>query len=154
MRLTNFNIGIKNRNIIFFVIFFFIKLNYLYICLNKYQLLMKMKEHKFQSSCIKFFRYKYPKLKMYLFAIPNGGRRDIITGRILKEEGVLPGIPDLFLAYPSNGYHGLFIELKQGKNKLTDNQAIQMELFSSVGYKCVVLYSIDDFISCIEEYLK
>lgn len=31
-----------------------------------------------------------------MYAIPNGGRRDAITGARLKAEGVLAGVPDIF----------------------------------------------------------
>ncbi len=51
-----------------------------------------------------------------LTAIPNGGRRDLVTAARLKRQGVLAGIPDLFAC----GAGGLaFIELKNpaGKSK-------------------------------------
>lgn len=35
-----------------------------------------------------------------LFAIPDGGRRDAVTGAHLKAEGVRAGVPDMFLAVP------------------------------------------------------
>ncbi len=47
-----------------------------------------------------------------IFAIPNGGRRDAVTGARLKAEGVRAGVPDLFLPVARRGFHGLFIELK------------------------------------------
>ena len=47
----------------------------------------KNDEHRIQSACVRWFRLKYPKLKNVLFAVPNGGRRDAITGARLKEEG-------------------------------------------------------------------
>ena len=34
-----------------------------------------------------------------MYHIPNGGRRDKITGARLKAEGVVAGVPDVFLAY-------------------------------------------------------
>ncbi|MCK5346358.1 MAG: VRR-NUC domain-containing protein, partial [Candidatus Heimdallarchaeota archaeon] len=53
----------------------------------------------------------YPALKN-AFAIPNGGSRNDIEAKNLKNEGVRSGVPDVCLAYPSNGFHGLFIEHK------------------------------------------
>src|SRR5260221_619127 len=41
-----------------------------------------------------------------LFAVPNGGARDPITGSRLKAEGVRRGTPDLILARPTARYHG------------------------------------------------
>lgn len=56
-------------------------------------------------------RQKYPELKL-LFHIPNGGRRDPVEAKHLREQGVKKGVPDLFLPVARNGFHGLFIEMK------------------------------------------
>jgi hypothetical protein len=48
-----------------------------------------------------------------LFAIPNGGQRNIIVASKLKAEGVRAGVPDLFLAFPKKDAAGLFIEMKK-----------------------------------------
>ena len=47
------------------------------------------------NACVlrkKWFNLKYPKLKGQLFAVPNGGRRDTVTGGKLKAEGVTAGV--------------------------------------------------------------
>lgn len=46
-------------------------------------------EHDIQVACVDWFRYEYPHLAMNLFAVPNGGRRDRVTGAKLKAEGVV-----------------------------------------------------------------
>ncbi len=50
-----------------------------------------------------------------LFHIPNGGGRHIVEASRLKKEGVVSGVPDLFLAIPRGQYHGLWVELKRVK---------------------------------------
>lgn len=57
---------------------------------------------------------EYPELN-FIFAIPNGGKRNIVTASRLKLEGVKPGVPDMFLPVARHNYHGLFIELKRLK---------------------------------------
>src|SRR5882757_9184256 len=65
---------------------------------------------------------KYPALA-YMFAIPNGGLRDVRTATNLKAEGVKAGVLDIFLPRSiktspyniSTSYHGCFIEMKREK---------------------------------------
>ena len=56
-------------------------------------------------------RAQWPELAL-LFHVPNGGTRDAVEGRHLKQQGVKRGVPDLCLPVPSGRYHGLFLELK------------------------------------------
>jgi len=58
-----------------------------------------------------------------LFAIPNGGKRNIVTATNLKKEGVRAGVPDMFLPVPVGDRCGMFIELKKrGGGKVSDAQ--------------------------------
>ena len=52
-------------------------------------------EHAEQAGFVTWFRTKYP--GTLIFAIPNGGKRDIVTAKKLQMEGVTPGVPDLFI---------------------------------------------------------
>lgn len=94
----------------------------------------------------------HPELK-WMFAIPNGGQRHIVVAKKLKDEGVKPGVPDIFLPKANKKYLGLFIEMKVGKNKLTQNQETWIEALSQLGYACAVCYSVEEAIVDIEEYL-
>lgn len=53
-----------------------------------------------------------PELRL-MFAIPNGGMRDVRVASTLKAEGVKASVPDIFLPVARGGFHGLFIELKK-----------------------------------------
>ena len=94
-----------------------------------------------------------PELRM-LFAIPNGGKRNIITAKKMKAEGVTAGVPDLFLAVPRGIYHGLFIEMKAPKGKSTDKQASMQNHLTQYGYLVLVMYNWIDAKIAIEDYLK
>lgn len=90
-----------------------------------------------------------------LFAIPNGGARNAITGAMLKAEGVRPGVPDLFLAIPAFGFHGLFIEMKKKKTGvLSDAQKHVISRFNDEGYCVVVCHGFDAAKCEIEDYLE
>ena len=120
---------------------------------------MRHLESKLQSECVKWFRLQYPKLALNLFAIPNGGARDVITGAILKREGVTAGVADLFLAVPrykiggEEFCGGLFIEMKAGKGRLTPGQVAFREALEPHGYKFVVAYSWHEAAQAIAEHV-
>ena len=114
--------------------------------------IVKTSEHEIQVSCINWFRLVYPKYLIY--AIPNGSQRNIIVATKLKAEGVTSGIPDLHVPIAKNGYHGLYVEMKAGKNKPTGNQLTIMDKLRNEGYKCVVCYSLDEFMQEVKDYFK
>ena len=121
---------------------------------------MRAIEHQEQVHVINWFALMAPNNSFdpkLLFAIPNGGRRDRVSGAKLKEEGVRAGVPDLFLAIPVGCHHGMFIELKQsqrGRSKVSPMQHEMMERLSGQGYHCVIGWGADDAIDKIERYLK
>lgn len=89
----------------------------------------------------------------FLFAIPNGGARSKATAGKLKAEGVKAGVWDLQLALPIGRTHGLWIEMKAGKNTLTDEQRAWRDRMQRVGFKCVVCWSFEEARNAIEEYI-
>lgn len=98
-------------------------------------------------------RGKYPELAL-MFAIPNGGHRHKAVAKKLKAEGVMPGVPDIFLACPKGAYHGLFIELKAAKGYATENQKLWLEKLYKAGYGAVICKGRDEAIAVIEKYLS
>jgi len=114
---------------------------------------MKHYESKIQSYCVEWFKISYPKLALNLFAVPNGGVRSKRTALILKREGVVSGVSDLILLVPNKNWHGLCIEMKYGANKQTANQKAFEKAVHQVGYKYVVIRSLDEFIDTITNYL-
>jgi len=120
---------------------------------------MVMKEEdSLQSECVRWFRLQYP--KTLIFAIPNGGQRNAVTGALLKKTGVMAGVADLFVMRPGGDmseaqmYHGLFIEMKVGKNKQTESQVFFMDECERAGYLYRVCRSFDEFRAVVERYMK
>lgn len=113
---------------------------------------MKHLESSLQITCVEYFDLKYPHLKQLLFHIPNGGKRNIREAARLKRMGVRAGVADFFLAIPRGGYHGLFIELKVGKGKLTDSQKAFTDAVAEKGYLTAEVRSVDGFIELIDKY--
>ena len=89
-----------------------------------------------------------------VFAIPNGGKRNAAEAAHLKRQGVKAGVPDLCLAVPRGAYHGLYIKLKVGTNKPTENQLAWLKLLKQHGYAVAVCYSAEEAKDVIDKYLN
>lgn len=100
-----------------------------------------------------FASCKYPDLE-WMYHIPNGGKRDIGTARKLKAEGVKAGVPDIHLPVARGKYIGLYIELKVGKNKATDNQKTWLEGLSNQGHKTCICYGWESASEVLIKYLE
>ncbi len=117
---------------------------------------MKSYEEAEQAAIFKWAEYekrKYPELEL-LYHVPNGGKRDAKTAAILKRCGVKAGVPDLVLPVARCGYHGLYIELKVGKNRTSKNQDRWLENLNAQGYKAVVCYGFNETTNMILRYLE
>lgn len=95
----------------------------------------------------------HPELRL-LHAIPNGGWRAKKTAVWLKAEGVRPGVPDVCLPVARGGYHGLYIEMKFGKNQLTASQQQWVFNLREEGYHVEVCWSFENARDVIEGYLS
>lgn len=99
------------------------------------------------------YNEQYFKELKLLHHVPNGGKRDTKTAVNLKREGVKAGVPDIVLPVSRGGYHGLYIELKVGKNKTSPKQKEWIENLKAEGYFAVVCYGWLEARDVIEEYL-
>jgi len=131
---------------------------------------MKETERQAQRAVVQYVRLKYP--SVLIWAIPNGGSRNKIEASNLKKDGVLAGVPDLFVAMPSKDcgghtvrqgspvtcacdyFFGLFIEMKSEHGKLSEAQIDVANKLSEAGYKCEACYSSEEAINVIDDYLR
>jgi len=114
-----------------------------------------MSEHNEQAALFQWaetLQGQIPQLKM-LYAIPNGGHRHKAVAAKLKTEGVKAGVLDVNLDVPKTPFHGLRIEMKFGKNKLSDNQIVWVDRYIENGYSVIVCYSWQDAAKGILTYL-
>ncbi len=95
----------------------------------------------------------YPYLWMLHSSLNGVKMTKAQAGRAIAQ-GMLSGVPDLFLPVPKNGYHGLFIEMKYGSNKVTENQEKFLQNAANVGYAISVCYSANEAIKRIEDYYE
>lgn len=96
---------------------------------------------------------KYPELKL-LYHIPNGGSRNKLEAANLKRQGVKAGVPDLCLPVARGKYHGLYIEMKAGRNKASENQKQWLSDLNEQGYCAVLCYGWNVASEVITNYLE
>lgn len=105
----------------------------------------------------------------WIHAIPNGGSRGDdeksrkVRGAMLKAEGQRNGVADVFLPWPSSGWHGLYIEFKKpalkpkkdgSKGGVSDEQQEFRDYVRSVGYGWVVCYTWREAVEVVKAYIN
>lgn len=102
-----------------------------------------------QRAFVIWWRSQYPKIR--IFAIPNGGSRDQITGAILKAEGVEPGVPDLYVPLLR-----LWIEMKRIKRSTISDEQKEWAryLLIECGDFHFFAYGCDDAIAQTKLFMK
>lgn len=115
---------------------------------------MRKVESDLQSSCVCWFRYAYPEYSRLLFAVPNGGSRNVIEAARLKKEGVVRGVSDLLLLVPNKEFHGLCIEMKKKGGYQSEWQKEWQKEVEKQGYLYVVCKSFAEFMITINKYFK
>jgi len=111
-------------------------------------------EHRLQVTCVHWFRFQYPWAARHLFAVPNGGERNIAVAYSLKREGVLAGVADIMLALPSGRWHGLFIEMKTKSGRQSTAQKAFQRAVESSNYRYMICRSLEDFIRALNAYMS
>jgi hypothetical protein len=113
-----------------------------------------MNEHNAQRLLVAWFRATFPHLAALFFAIPNGGARDPVTAKRLKDEGVLPGVPDLFLAVPRGDRHGMFVEMKaMTRGRVSPAQNRLLGALAAEGYMTAVPRGYEEAKTAMTNYL-
>lgn len=95
---------------------------------------------------------QHPELKL-IYHVPNGGSRNPLEAANLKRQGVKAGVPDLCLPVPRSGFHGLYIEMKYGRNKTTEKQEEWLKALEGQGYFTTVCYGAEEAERVLSRYL-
>lgn len=117
-----------------------------------------MTEAKHQAAVFKWsrqpsIRSKWPELAL-LHHIPNGGNRDAIEGKHLKEQGVKPGVPDMCLPVARGPYHGLYIEMKNEAGRTSPEQDWWGKRLTAQGFVWEVCHGWNAAVQVLEWYLN
>lgn len=112
-----------------------------------------------QMAFMSWLSCAYPDVFDVTFAIPNSGRTPQ-QGAKLKKLGVKPGMPDVMVCVVRGLWHGLFIEFKRAatdtiaKGVVSPAQKDRMDKLSRRGYKCDVVYGLDQAMDSVISYMR
>lgn len=88
------------------------------------------------------FCLKHHNPRNIIFAVPNGGSRDIREAMTLKNTGLLPGVSDLIVIH--NG-EVLFVEVKIDTGRQSEQQKEFQNRVEQNGFKYHLVRSLDEF---------
>lgn len=113
---------------------------------------MRDDEYRIQCAVVAWIAFAYPRA---LFTIsPSGMKLPISVAAKLKRMGYLAGTPDLLIFEARGKYHGLFVELKTLKGKLTIPQQEFLACLNRRGYLAVVAYGYNNAVKVIDDYFS
>lgn len=110
--------------------------------------MVKRSEATEQEAVVEYCFYN----RIPIFAIPNGGSRNKLEAINLKRQGVKAGVPDLCVPVARRGFHGLFIEMKYGRNKATKEQEEWLAALIREGYLAKVCNGYGEAVELLKYY--
>jgi hypothetical protein len=97
---------------------------------------------------------RHPELAL-MFAVPNGGARNIVVAKKLKAEGVKAGVPDIILPVARKRFHGLAIEMKRmAGGRVSDDQLFWLDALTEQSWLAVVCKGWEEAVAVIDGYLN
>lgn len=106
-----------------------------------------------QIAAMDWLRLQHPKIAEHTMHIGNERKASYYAGYIMKRMGVLKGASDLFMAWPSGGFHGMFIEVKSLIGKPSESQIAFIKRMIDVGYYACICYGAEEVISTMKLYI-
>lgn len=98
-------------------------------------------------------RDKWPEIKL-LFHVKNETTEGARRVQSDKAMGVKPGVPDLCLPVARGRYHGLFIEMKNERGRVSEAQKWWVRELNGQDYAAVVCYGWESAAMMLEWYLE
>lgn len=101
-------------------------------------------EQSFQIATNRLVQYaKLRNPKLIAFHIPNEGKRSIYAR--ISQQGALKGVSDWIFIDNTKPWKTAFIELKNDKGRVNDNQKEFLRQAEDKGYFAAVCWSLDGF---------
>lgn len=107
---------------------------------------MNIEDH-LQQKIIIWYKNEYQRHgKGLIFAIPNGGSRNVVEAKKLKATGLMPGASDLIVLH---GNKCIFVELKTETGIQSESQKEFESKVKALGFDYHLIRSLEQFQSII-----
>ena len=121
---------------------------------NKKELLAGESEEQLQIAVVSWIRTFYPDVIIQSSYL-QGNVNNVGLSIKANTMGYTAGFPDLFLLCPKGGFHGLFMELKNGsKGRVSDNQRAIMDELIKQGYAGGVVRTFEAAKLMVTNYME
>ena len=94
------------------------------------------------------------KTTLPVIKIDNEGKRTRYMGALAKRQGLCPGASDLFIPRATKDYHGLWIEVKSEKGRLSPAQIKFATDMINEGYQAVTVWNSEAAIEIIKSHYQ
>lgn len=120
-------------------------------------------EQRTQKSILTWLKLQHPRVREQVVMIPNEGKKSVAGYALAKILGFHVGASDLFIAWPTAKYHGLWLEVKKDKwngaksSKEAAHIKRQMDFLDKMiekGYQGKMVAGVDAAIQEITNYLN
>jgi len=108
---------------------------------------LQQSEHQFQVAVCELLDIQ-ARPDMIWFAIPNGGHRHIAVAKLMKNEGVKRGIPDLAFLMPEG--RSAWLELKVRGGRLSPDQKLFRDRACKLGHEWGLAKTINEAITFLD----
>ena len=117
--------------------------------------LSKLKpEQRLQIGFLRWVEATYPEIAPLVMASAGGMRTSLSQAVKMKSMGYRKGTPDIFVAVPKGGRHGLFLELKASGGKASPEQKMMIANLQTQGYAAAVVVGFEQVKATLTAYLS
>lgn len=106
-----------------------------------------MTEQQLQKQIFQYFHNKYclknQNPRCSIFAVPNGGTRNMLEAINLKATGLVAGVSDLIILMPNA--KTIFVEVKVEKGVQSDKQKDFENVVIALGFEYYLIRSLEQF---------
>lgn len=96
---------------------------------------------------------QHPELRL-MHAIPNGAHKSPVSRRVFQLTGLKSGVPDVCFPVARGQYHGMYLEFKSAKGRVSSEQQAWLDDLTAQGFLCLVVRDWEKAATAVLDYLS